>query len=320
MITIYDTSTGSLNLGDQIIMDAVLSEIQSIFPQEFFQYFPTHYSLTNTTLKKAWNNPLGFVAGTNLLKDNWEFDADKNQWAISLYNVYKMNPAILLGVGWNSYSQEKITKKAIFFYNKALHKSYKHSVRDSYTLKKLNECGLYNIINTGCPTVWKLTKDHLSEIPNVKSNKVVFTLTDYSQNIEHDVFFIECLIKNYDEIFFWPQGSGDLDYFLSIKNKLSNNAIKVLRFSLSDYNNLLDENIIDFIGTRLHAGIRALQKKSRTIIIGIDNRAIEMKKDINLPVIERDNLDSLELLIKSKWHPQINLPHNNIKQWKEQFH
>lgn len=115
MISIYDTSTGSLNLGDQIIMDAVLYELRSIFPQCFFQYFPTHYSLSNKTLKKAWKSPLGFVAGTNLLKDDWKFKADQNQWAISIYNAYRMNPAILLGVGWSCYSQKKITKKAFFF-------------------------------------------------------------------------------------------------------------------------------------------------------------------------------------------------------------
>lgn len=120
-------------------------------------------------------------------------------------------------------------------------------------------------------------------------------------------------------MFFWPQGSGDIEYFSLIKSKLGNNEIKVMDFSLSDYNNLLDNNIIDFVGTRLHAGIRSLQKKCRTIIIGIDNRAIEMKKDINLPVIERNKLDSLESLINSTWQPKINLPIDSINQWKEQF-
>ena len=51
----------------------------------------------------------------------------------------------------------------------------------------------------------------------------------------------------------------------------------------------MSENI-DYVGTRLHAGIRALQHKKRTIIIGIDNRAIEKAKDFNLTVIDRKNI------------------------------
>ena len=47
---------------------------------------------------------------------------------------------------------------------------------------------------------------------------------------------------------------------------------------------------IDYVGTRLHGGMRALQHEKRTIILGIDNRAIELNKDYNIPVIEQKNL------------------------------
>lgn len=31
-----------------------------------------------------------------------------------------------------------------------------HSVRDSESVKILNDLGFKNVINTGCPTIWKL--------------------------------------------------------------------------------------------------------------------------------------------------------------------
>ena len=48
----------------------------------------------------------------------------------------------------------------------------------------------------------------------------------------------------------------------------------------------------DYVGTRLHAGILALNYRKRTLIIAVDNRAAEMKTDINLPVIARGDLES----------------------------
>jgi len=69
----------------------------------------------------------------------------------------------------------------------------------------------------------------------------------------------------------------------------------------------------------LHAGIRAMQKKRRTIILGIDNRAFEKAKDFNISVCPRDDLQKLESLIKSNLSTQIKLPTKNINRWKAQF-
>ena len=82
---------------------------------------------------------------------------------------------------------------------------------------------------------------------------------------------------------------------------------------------LENEESIDFVGTRLHAGVRALQNRRRTIILGIDNRAFEKAKDFNLTVCPRDDLDKLNELINSNLQTQINLPNENIARWKSQF-
>ncbi|TOG81065.1 capsular biosynthesis protein, partial [Vibrio parahaemolyticus] len=59
--------------------------------------------------------------------------------------------------------------------------------------------------------------------------------------------------------------------------------------SLESFDEVLSSGNVDYIGTRLHGGVRALQKKVRTLILAIDNRAWEKKKDFNLPVVERND-------------------------------
>lgn len=320
MITVYDTACGSLNMGDEIIMDAVMLHLESMFEQQQFCRYPTHYALAPKTLKKAWKNKLAFVGGTNLLRNYWRFRARKNQWSISFFNAFQMQPAILMGAGWNNYADSPEWKARVFYRN-ALSKEYIHSVRDNYSLEKLKACGVNNVINTGCPTLWQLTPEHLARVPAVKAHQVVFTLTDYSRDIEKDSQLVECLKKNYQKLYFWAQGSEDNQYFdelIQLKPHIFEN-IERIPTNLKSYNQLFINNEIDFIGTRLHAGIRALQLQKRVIIIGIDNRALEMHKDFNLPVVERYDLNKLDHLINSQWQPVINLPVQAIKDWKAQF-
>lgn len=320
MITIYDTACGSLNMGDEIIMDAVMLHLENMFQQQQFCHFPTHYALAPKTLKKAWKNPLAFVGGTNLLRNYWRYRARKNQWAIGFFDAFRMQPAILMGAGWNSYASTPEWKAKVF-YRRGLSQQYIHSVRDNYSLEKLKACGVNNVLNTGCPTLWQLTPEHLAEVPTAKADKVIFTLTDYSRDLDKDVQLVECLQRHYKKLYFWAQGSEDNQYFdelIALKPELFK-PIERIPTNLKSYNHLLQTQMIDFIGTRLHAGIRALQLKKRVIIIGIDNRALEMHKDFNLPVVERHDLSTLEQRINTVWQPEIRLPVDAIQAWKAQF-
>jgi polysaccharide pyruvyl transferase WcaK-like protein len=320
MITVYDTATGSLNIGDTIIMDAAMYELEKMFSDEHFVLYPTHYALARSTLNKAWNNNLGFVCGTNLLRNYWRWRARKNQWSVSFLDAFKMQPAILFGVGWNVYGDETEWKAKVFYKN-ALRKDILHSVRDSYTERKLKDCGVENVINTGCPTLWGLSDTKISAVATEKSTSVVFTLTDYRQDSSLDTALINTLTNNYSEVYFWPQGSEDLAYFQELLKGGIHNAdiIKLIPSHLSAFNDILKKNKIDYVGTRLHAGIRALQLSKRSIIIGVDNRAIEMKEDINLPVVNRASVEELNQLINSSWRPSLNIPWREIQQWKSQF-
>lgn len=320
MITVYDTACGSLNMGDEIIMDAVMLHLESMFEHQQFCRYPTHYALASKTLKKAWKNQLAFVGGTNLLRNHWRYRARKNQWAIGFFDAFRMQPAVLLGAGWNSYAK-KPEWKARVFYQRGLSQKFIHSVRDNYTLEKLKACGVNNVINTGCPTLWQLSPAHLTQVPAEKTDQVIFTLTDYSRDLEKDIALVTCLKKNYKKLYFWAQGSEDNQYFYELYQFQPDifSDIERIPTNLKAYNSLLSQHDIDFIGTRLHAGVRALQLKKRAIIIGIDNRALEMHKDFNLPVVERHDLFKLDQLINTQWQPKIHLPIDAIETWKAQF-
>ena len=76
---------------------------------------------------------------------------------------------------------------------------------------------------------------------------------------------------------------------------------------------------IDYVGTRLHVVIKCLQHKKRTIILAIDNRASEMKKDFNLPVILPEDVEKLNEAIHGEYLTDIHIPEENIEKWVQQF-
>jgi polysaccharide pyruvyl transferase WcaK-like protein len=191
-----------------------------------------------------------------------------------------------------------------------------HSVRDEYTKKQLFSIGIKNVINTGCPTMWQFTPEFCDNVPTMKAKSVVFTLTDYNKDRKKDIFLIETLKKAYDSVSFWPQGMGDLTYMDSLGQK----GIHIISPNLDSYDKLLHEcDSLDYIGTRLHAGIRALQHKRRAVIIAVDNRATEIHKDTNIPIISRSDIHSLPEIITSDIKTEISLKESNIKKWKAQF-
>ena len=320
-ITLFDTYTSSLNSGDAIIMDAIKDNLNHILPFEYIVTYPTHYPLSKKALKKSTSNSLLFVGGTNLLNSFLNFTGKKNQWSIGyLDSFYFENKAILMGCGWNKYQNNyNFFSKQI--YKNILSKKYLHSVRDSYSQYKLSELGVKNVLNTGCPTLWKLTNNHCSKINKYKSTNVLFTLTDYSKNFAKDSFLVSTLLKNYNDVYFWIQGANDLHYLKELNLDKLPNRPKLITSDLKQLNCFLEENKnIDYIGTRLHAGIKAMHHQCRSIIIAIDNRAIEMAKDFNLNIILREELEQkLDKTINSEVKTEIKLPDKDIALWLDQF-
>lgn len=318
-IILFNTAVASPNKGDDIIMDCCKKQLEPILKGNYVLEVPTHTPISHWYQNFAKFNigdhfkkiDYKFVCGTNLLNANMFLPTPL--WNINPFNSKVANGAIAVGAGMGSQSIKAnyYTKKLL---RKVLSLDYVHSTRDEKSANFLRSIGL-KAINTGCATTWDLSNEFCSTIPDGKSDEVVFTLTDYAQDEQKDKYLINILLKHYNKVYFWIQGIGDLDYLQKI---YKGNQIILVDPSLEAYDVILEKRI-DFIGTRLHAGIRAMQKKCRTVIISVDNRAEDMKKDINLCVVSRNELDTLETLIYRKMPTQLNIKMENIQKWLSQF-
>jgi polysaccharide pyruvyl transferase WcaK-like protein len=312
-VVIFDTSACSENLGDFIIMASVNQEMSPLLGSRQAITVPTHANIGKRGRKLIKSSDFCLVGGTNLLTS---FAYQYRQWKFKWPDLMHLNNAILVGVGWWKY-QAKPSAFTGMVYRRILSSEYQHSVRDEYTKKMLASIGIKNVINTGCPTMWSLTPEHCSQIREERSESVVFTLTDYRQNQSDDRFLIEQLIENYKHVYFWPQGIGDIKYFETLGQ--FSREVDILPANVEAFNDCLVKKEADYVGTRLHAGMRALQLKSRSIIIAVDNRAKEKSKSFNIPSVDRSERNALKCKINSNFKTQIHLPLENIETFRSQF-
>ena len=296
-------------------MNAIEPMLYELFRNDFVYKMQASEKFGPISMSNFNRSDYIFFGGTNALTSN----VNKEKYiGFSAINLIHFNRLSLLGVGWWQY-QEKPNFYTKLFLNRMLDSSTLHSVRDSYTKKMLASIGIENVVNTCCPSTWALDEMHCSDIPKLKSDSVVMTITDYNQSPKEDAAFISQLQALYNKVFFWPQGRGDLSYFHSL-NTPQQNEVFVLEPNLQSFVDLLSKNEIDYIGTRLHAGIKALQHKKRTLIIAIDNRSKEIANDINLIISERGDDKALDFFIKNSIDTPIQIPTSEIAKWKNQFH
>lgn len=309
-IGLIDPSIGTTNLGDLIILDAVQSNLKAKYPKDMFTHFPSqlYVSFEDRYLlnKMDWF----FVSGTNLLSSNMDV---RNQWKISPgHKKFMKNNVILHGVGWWQY-QGNINKYSEKLYKSILSTKHYHSVRDSYTEQKLKSIGIQNVLNTTCPTLWSLTPEHCQSIPKQKRGKVVTTLTFYKADKMLDEKMMQLLIMYYSEVFLWVQGLNDVHYLKTLN--IDHKKVSLVAPNIESFNNILNDPDIEYVGTRLHAGVRALQKRKRTLILAVDNRALEIARDTNLNVINREEVEKIKNFVDAPYTTIINLPNENIKLW-----
>lgn len=316
VLGIFNPAEGGFNLGDEIILDAITNLLRELEPNAYLATMALHQPLADKQRNKLKDAHRLIVAGTNMLDGRYKLRGN-NRWPVTFYDARKLPKTILVGAGWTSYrSQPNLIGKLL--YSRILDKSALHALRDNHTVKMMQRCGIDNVINTSCPSLWNLTPEKLTEIPLQKGDDVIFTLTDYSKSPENDRFLIQILRENYKKIYFWPQGAWDLKY---LNNLGYSNDIEVIPSTLPDYDHFLSyHRSLDYIGTRLHGGLRALQHKKRTVIVSIDNRAVEISRDIRLPAIDRLAVrKDLTQMLQQPIHYDLDIPYENIAAWKQNF-
>jgi hypothetical protein len=309
------------NLGDVIIKDAVERILRELFPHAEITRLPTKRPLSGAEVETVRRSAWAFLGGTNLFSadlatyNQWSIDAT---WRSILWP--KFTGVIALGVGWWQY-QGPTTTRTRLFYKRILSRNYTHSVRDHYTENRLHDMGVSNVLNTSCPTVWELnglpTKRRSSP-----AGDIVFTLTDYARNVGLDNRLIETLLDHASgKLFFFPQGSRDVEYIESLATFRSNRSeIETLPRNVRVFNALAATPGVTYVGTRLHGGIRFLQYGRDALIICVDNRAAEIHNDVGLPAVQRDDFASVGAWLDgAKDFGEICAPLDEIGKWKSQF-
>ncbi len=311
-ITIVDTSISTDNTGDEIIMESVNEIISEIFSDSYIFRVSSHDALSERTRSFIRKSSWCFIGGTNLLSSDfkpwslWKLDA-------LAANALGSSRTICLGTGWNDYMlpPNEDSQKLL---RTALSNKYIHAARDRYTQSHLESLGLASVF-TSCPTTWALTPSVCSKIPARKSGTAIITLSAWRAEVELDRNWINIVKKSYEKVVFFSQMQEDFEYLQSI----GFTDIPVVAATVQAYDRYLESNVVDFIGTRLHGGIRALQKGRRAVILSIDNRAAEMGKDTGLPVLPRADCMALSKWIGESSTVKLDLPYEAIERWKNQF-
>lgn len=320
-ILLLDTSVGSFNKGDEIIMECCRKELLPLLEQNFELTLPTHVSpfhwyqvLRDSLAVQTFANcKYKFACGSNLLIPH--LLTHFPQWNINLFNYQPLTGTVLLGVGAGAGAEGKIEKYTQHIYRKMLNPDFYHSLRDERSKQYVERLGL-KAINTGCVTMWMLTPEHCAQIPTGKSQRVIFTITASPKLNPNEQKMIDILSRNYDEIYFWPQGHKDYDYLQQFN--LPDN-LRILPPTKDAYDKYLTENDTDYVGTRLHGGVYAMRHKRRSIVIAIDERARAINADTNINCIEANRIDDLEQMINSEIVTDIHMPFDEIARWKSQF-
>lgn len=308
-VVLFDTGLNTDNAGDHIIMENCLRHLRGIVDTENAVHISTHQLPDANT---ACVGHPKIVCGTNILSSRM---GQYGLWKLPR-NLSDYHDITLMGVGFDSYNTEGDLYTKLLLHNMLAKDGY-HSVRDSFAEKALRMLGIENVLNTGCPTMWCLTPEHCASIPREKGRNVICTVTDYSRDLKNDSAMLDILLERYDEVFLWLQGRDDLAYVRELGYA---DRVTLVESSLEAYDTVLAREDLDYVGTRLHAGIRALSTGRRSLIVSIDNRAECISADTGLPIIRREDIPiALRERLEAEYITTITLPWENIHKWKEQF-
>jgi polysaccharide pyruvyl transferase WcaK-like protein len=311
LINMFDTAIDSDNVGDHFIMDAVWEAVRPLFPDADYIRTPTHRRATLLELREGRKADLSVVGGTNILKSHMLV---RGNWRITPLDYLNWRDVVLAGVGWQQYGRSGPDAATRLFFRKVLSKKWLHSVRDMHTFENLRP-HVPNIVYTACPTMWMLDDAHCQSIPVHKARDVIFAVTYYRPAPEEDRKVFEMLKRHYRTVYVWPQQERDVPYL----QEIGASGYVPIAPTVADYDRLLAGGDVDFVGARLHGGIRALQHRRRALIIPVDNRATEISYSTALPVASRSEPEAIERWITQPEPMKLTLPTEAIERWKGQF-
>lgn len=325
-VLLFDTALGTSNNGDEIIFDSVKSGLRPVLSNALCFRLATHienyspFQMLHPGRKLSsicFQADYKFVCGTNLLVNN--FLRVRPQWWIHRSNAKIYENSILVGVGKHDNYTEIKNQYTKDLYKRVLSSDYKHSVRDEATKDIVESLG-FKAINTGCPTLWMFDEQKCKSIPAGKAENVIFSVSGYSyqQDPEKDRQMLDCLIKHYNQCYAWIQTTDDEAYLHQLLNGINTPPINCI-YSLMRFEDVLNQGNVDYVGTRLHGGVFAMQHNARSIIISIDQRAEGFYESNNIPIVRREDVSELGERIESSFETNIRVNHEGITSFVSQF-
>lgn len=312
-VHILDTANASDNIGDEIIMKSAYGFIESTFSDYYVSSSSSHDGIGPSSRKLIRGADIVLLVGTNALSARYH--ANKPYiWNMRSSDIDLLRgKVVLFGVGANR-AFRSVEKSQADFLDEILSRSHLHAVRDVSGKKILEAIGR-RVVDTTCPTLW-IFRDKSPTPPARKADQVCFTLTKHKPS-KTDAEMIAILRDSYNKLFFWPQQPRDLAYLQSLT---PTDDIGIISPNLRSYDNFLANTHVDVIGTRLHGTIRALQHNKRAIVIGIDNRALDIASKTNLCCVNRTDIGSrLRTALQPGKMPELNIPKTEISAFLHQF-
>lgn len=310
-IFVFEPRVGSTNVGDAIIVEACVQEIMRLFPDAHLDSVSLHQPVARKQRRRMGEADLVVVAGSNMLNTRLASPVRLSRWQISLIDTLSVSDTVLMGVGWNKRS-DQVNPLGAWILRRAVSSTTPHAVRDELTAHKLRDAGVSNAMVTSCPSLWGLSRGS-EGVPIEKGEDVVTTLNQNSVEPEWDRDLLRMLKKEYRRVFFWPQGHLDAGYL----DHLGSEGVEILPATLEAYDGLLEcARSLDYVGLRVHGGVRALQKNRRAVVVSVDDRAFGLARSSGIPVVERGNLGETSEAIESSWHTQLHLPSGAISEWR----
>ncbi|MCL6502659.1 MAG: polysaccharide pyruvyl transferase family protein [Pirellulales bacterium] len=310
-ITLIDPSVAASNLGDFIIMEAVRRELAELLARLRCFTVASHERMTRFSRGLIRQSAVAIVGGTNLLSSRMWF---RCPWKLTPLDGLLCRRIVLMGCGWYQF-QRRPDPYSRWLLRSILSATHVHSVRDSYTLARLRSIGITNALNTGCPTLWSLDPERLRTIPVEQGHAVLTALNTYFPNRRLDGELLQLLCRAYRKVYLWPQNPADYPYVRQFGLRI--HYVDPTLQALDEL--LVREAGIDYVGNRLHAGIRALQHGVRSLIVEVDNRAQMMGADFGLPTAARADLAGIARWIERSPPLALRLPRAAIDEWKQRL-
>ncbi|SHG89861.1 Polysaccharide pyruvyl transferase family protein WcaK [Cognatiyoonia sediminum] len=308
---LIDTSIGSDNVGDEIIMSEIKSHLLPLISDAYVTTSAGHDGLGVYSRDLAGKADLVLLLGTNALRHQYRV-GKKYIWYVDRKDISAIEgKVVLFGVGANR-DFEKIERRQLAFLQRVLAPNFVHAVRDETGARIVEACGLKSV-NTSCPTLWAAPRVKVD--PAKRPGAVCFTLTKHKAD-PLDQQMLDQMLDLYEDVYFWPQQPRDLEYLRTLNNQ---GRVKVLPPNLSAYDAFLSSTEVDVVGTRLHGSIRGLHHGRRVLAIAIDNRARDIGAEVSLPTLPRSEMHKLAERLNGDLTCELSLPKEKIDLFLDQF-